>query len=122
MIYFSKDEKCAMIIGLTHICCSNESKGIARSTVMLRYQDMLGIDHFDTLEFSNTKNDQVLPTLKGMSNEKKKFYVQMMLALLLEGGKIDNKEFESFLLLCVSCEVPNYIVKEVIEAKLGKRK
>ena len=122
MIYFSKDEKCAMIIGLTHICCSNESKGIARSTVMLRYQDMLGIDHFDTIEYSNTKNDQVLPTLKGMSNEKKKFYVQMMLALLLEGGQIDQHEFDSFFNLCGACDVPEHIVTEVIEARFGKRK
>ncbi len=117
---FTKDEKCAMIVTLTHIACCNNSRSNERTAIMLRYQNMIGIDNFDMLEYSNTKIKDAIPTLQAMSNEKKKYYVQMMLGLIMGNGQINDDERKGFISLVSACRIPNDVVKVAIEETIGK--
>lgn len=118
---FTHDEKCAMIIAITHLGAIDDSRKEARTRIMLRYQDMLGIDNFEMFEYSNSKQDEILPTLQAMSNEKKKCYVQMMLALMIEDGQIVESERKAFMTLIAACRIPDNVVKEAMEGALGRK-
>ena len=118
---FTKDEKCAMIIAITKIGAIDDVRKNARTSIMLRYQDMLGVDNFDMIEYSNTKISNVVPTLQAMSNEKKKFYVKMMLALMLEDGQIVDSERLAFETLVAACQIPLNVLESAIE-EINKNK
>ena len=112
---FTKDEKNAMIIAISQIGTIDDNRKYARTSIMLRFQDMLGIDNFEMIEYSNTKVDRMIPTLQAMSNEKKKFYVKMMLALMLEDGQLVDSERSAFETLVRVCQIPLNIVESALE-------
>lgn len=115
MMNFTKDEKNAMIIAISQIGTIDDNRKYARTSIMLRFQDMLGIDNFEMIEYSNTKVDRMIPTLQAMSNEKKKFYVKMMLALMLEDGQLVDSERSAFETLVRVCQIPLNIVESALE-------
>ena len=84
MVNYTKDEKCAIVLALTHIGAIQDERKYARTSIMLRFQEMLGIDNFELIEYSNTKSSKCFPTLKAMSNEKKKHFVLMRLGLIYD--------------------------------------
>lgn len=114
MTNYTKNEKCAIILALTHIGAIQDDRKYARTSVMLRFQDMLGIDNFELIEYSNTKSSECFPTLKAMSNEKKKHFVMMMLGLIYEDGKVVDSETKALTTLCMACDIPIDLVKEVM--------
>ena len=115
MSNFIKDEKCAMIMGLATIGAIDDNRKYDRTKIMMRYQDMLGVDTFDFLEYSNTNSANFIPTLQAMSLEKKKIYVKMMLALMIEDGQIVDSEKVAFENLVIAAQIPFDIVKEALE-------
>ena len=121
MAIFSHEEKCAMIIALTQIGTIDDSRKEARTRIMLRFQDMLSIDMFDTIEYSNVKSNEVCSTIAAMSVEKKKQFVRMMLALILEDGKMVPTEQDAFSTLIVACQIPFDIVKGVMEEMVRRK-
>lgn len=88
---------------------------------MLRFQDMLGIDMFDMMEYSNTKVKEMGPTLSSMSNEKKKQFVRMMLALILEDGKMVPAEQQALVTLLTAFQIPVNLAKEIMEEVAGRK-
>lgn len=121
MMNFTKDEKCAMIIAITKIGAIDDTRKLARTSIMLRYQDMLGIDNFEMYEYSNTQITNLIPTLQAMSNEKKKFYVKMMLALMLEDGQIVDSERLAFETLVAACQIPLNVLESAIAEVTNKK-
>lgn len=118
---FTHDEKCAMIIAITHIGAIDDSRKEARTRIMLRYQDMLGIDNFEMFEYSNSKKDEIFPTLQAMSIEKKKLFVQMMFQLMYEDRQIVDSELQAFVRLLRTCSIPDNVAKEAIQEATGRK-
>lgn len=121
MISFTNEEKCAMLVAITQIGSIQDSRKDARTVIMMRYQDMLGIGTFEMMEYTNTKLDNIMPTLQAMSSEKKKYYVQMMIALMIEDGQIVESERKAFMTLISACRIPENVVKEAMEETLGRK-
>lgn len=120
MTNFTHDEKCAMIIAISHIGTIDDSRKEARTRIMLRYQDMLGIDNFEMWEYANSKKDEIFPTLQTMSIEKKKLFVQMMFQLMYEDRQIVDSELQAFVRLIKTCNIPDDIAKEAIQEATGR--
>ncbi len=110
-----------MLVAITQIGSIQDSRKDARTVIMMRYQDMLGIGTFEMMEYTNTKLDNIMPTLQAMSSEKKKYYVQMMIALMIEYGQIVESERKAFMTLISACRIPENVVKEAMEETLGRK-
>ena len=118
MPYFTKDEKKAMIVLITQIGSIQDSRNEARTKIMMRYQDMLDVDTFEMMEYTKSEINNALPTIQAMSDDKKKFYVRMMLALMIEDGRIVESEEQAFLTLVTACRIPNKLIKEAMKETL----
>ena len=121
MADFTHNEKCAMIVALTQIGAIQDSRKEARTRIMLRFQDMLGIDMFDLMEYSNTKVKEMGPTLSSLSNDKKKQFVRMMLALILEDGKMVPAEQQALTTLLTAFQIPINLAKDIMEEVVGRK-
>ena len=118
MPYFTKDEKKAMMVLITQIGSIQDSRNEARTKIMMRYQDMLDVDTFEMMEYTKSEINNALPTIQAMSDDKKKFYVRMMLALMIEAGRIVESEEQAFLTLVTACRIPNKLIKEAMKETL----
>ena len=118
MPYFTKDEKKAMMVLITQIGSIQDSRNEARTKIMMRYQDMLDVDTFEMMEYTKQEINNALPTIQPMSDDKKKFYVRMMLALMIEDGRIVESEEQAFLTLVTACRIPNKLIKEAMKETL----
>ena len=118
MPYFTKDEKKAMMVLITQIGSIQDSRNEARTKIMMRYQDMLDVDTFEMMEYTKSEINNALPTIQAMSDDQKKFYVRMMLALMIEDGRIVESEEQAFLTLVTACRIPNKLIKEAMKETL----
>lgn len=118
MPYFTKDKKKAMMVLITQIGSIQDSRNEARTKIMMRYQDMLDVDTFEMMEYTKSEINNALPTIQAMSDDKKKFYVRMMLALMIEDGRIVESEEQAFLTLVTACRIPNKLIKEAMKETL----
>ena len=118
MPYFTNDEKKAMMVLITQIGSIQDSRNEARTKIMMRYQDMLDVDTFEMMEYTKSEINNALPTIQAMSDDKKKFYVRMMLALMIEDGRIVESEEQAFLTLVTACRIPNKLIKEAMKETL----
>ena len=61
------------------------------------------------------------PTLSSLSNDKKKQFVRMMLALILEDGKMVPAEQQALTTLLTAFQIPINLAKDIMEEVVGRK-
>ena len=100
MTPFTLQEKMAMAKILVDIVSVDEKIDVRETLYFEKVKDLLELTTKDHFELLNLKTIMCLSTIKGMLDEQKIYFAEMMRSMVLADEYIDPKEASSFYDIC----------------------